>query len=91
MAPKPPREKRRVGDLVVVALLSAGLASGGTYAVARATAGTTATTTAASQASNNPPAAAPVIQANGTAPDWTATAKACLAERRRHQGGRRLG
>ena len=76
MAPKPPREKRRVGDLVVVALLSAGLASGGTYAVARATAGTTATTTAASQASNNPPAAAPVIQANGTAPDWTATAKA---------------
>ena len=76
MAPKPPREKRRVGDLVVVALLSAGLASGGTYAVARATAGTTATTTAASQSSNNPPAAAPVIQANGTAPDWTATAKA---------------
>jgi putative serine protease PepD len=71
VAPKPPREKRRVGDLVVVALLSAGLASGGTYAVTRSTAITPAATASTAQ-----PAAAPVIQANGTAPDWTATAKA---------------
>ena len=72
-APKPPREKRRVGDIVVVALLSAGLASGGTYAVVRAT---TPTTSTAATSTSNAPAAAPVIQANGSAPDWSATAKA---------------
>jgi putative serine protease PepD len=56
-----------------VALLSAGLASGGTYAVVRAT---TPTTSTAATSTSNAPAAAPVIQANGTAPDWSATAKA---------------
>ena len=75
VAAKPAREKRRLGDLVVVGLLSAGLASGGTYAVTRTSAGTPATATPVSQ--NAPVAAqAPVIQADGTAPNWTATAKA---------------
>ena len=75
-APKPTREKRRLGDLVVVGLLAAGLASGGTYAVTRTSAGTPATATPVSQNAPVAPAQAPVIQADGTAPNWTATAKA---------------
>ncbi|MBK8470307.1 MAG: trypsin-like peptidase domain-containing protein [Actinomycetales bacterium] len=65
---------RRIGELAVVALLSAGLASGGTYAVVRtiATAPGSATTTTAPAAA----VAAPVVQADADTPDWTATAAA---------------
>lgn len=72
----PVKQKRRLGDLVVVSLLSAGLASGGTYAVARTFPGTPASATPASQSAPAAPAQAPVIQADGTAPNWAATAKA---------------
>jgi len=67
-----------------VAVLAAVLASGGTFAATKfTTAGTTATAGSSSAgvssssglASGSNPAA-PVIQANGTNPDWTATAKA---------------
>lgn len=58
---------RRVAEISVVALLAAGLASGGTYAVTRANApGTTQGVSSV---------AAPVVQANGSTPDWAATAK----------------
>jgi putative serine protease PepD len=66
--------KRRVTDIAVAALLAAGLASGGTYAVVRST---TSTTTAATQSSSSqlPQVQAPVVQADASNPDWTATAK----------------
>ncbi|MEI2765381.1 MAG: trypsin-like peptidase domain-containing protein [Dermatophilaceae bacterium] len=64
--------RRRVGDLVVAAVLAAGLASGGTYAVVRATTPTTLSTAPATI----PQVPAPVVQANGSTPDWAATAKA---------------
>ena len=71
------RERRRIGDLLVVGLLSAGLASGGTYAVTRTVAVPVAATPSANaSAASASPAPAPVAQADGTAPDWTATAKA---------------
>ena len=64
--------RRRVGDLVVAAVLAAGLASGGTYAVVRATTPTTLSVAPATI----PQVPAPVVQANGSTPDWAATAKA---------------
>ena len=78
--PNRPRGTRRVAELATVAVLAAGLASGGTYAVTRTSATTASgTTTTQSQNANPAPAAnpvAPVIQANGSTPDWAATAKA---------------
>lgn len=64
------RERRRIGDLLVVGLLSAGLASGGTYAVTRTVAVPVAATPSANaSAASASPAPAPVAQADGTAPD----------------------
>ncbi len=65
-----PRGNRRVAELSVVALLAAGLASGGTYAVTRGDLPGLGSTTQTLGA-----AAAPVVQGNGSAPDWTATAE----------------
>ncbi|MEI2730848.1 MAG: trypsin-like peptidase domain-containing protein [Dermatophilaceae bacterium] len=65
---------RRIADISVAALLAAGLASGGTYAVVRAT--TPATTARTPSAGSIPAVQAPVVQANGSTPDWAATAKA---------------
>ncbi|MGV1010034.1 MAG: S1C family serine protease [Dermatophilaceae bacterium] len=70
-SPQPPaprrRGGRRVAELSIVALLAAGLASGGTYAAVRAT---TPTAQGISSVS------APVVQADASSPDWAATAKA---------------
>lgn len=57
-----------MAEISLVALLAAGLASGGTYAVTRANAPGTAQGVSS--------VAAPVVQANGSTPDWAATAKA---------------
>lgn len=72
------RERRRIGDLLVVGLLSAGLASGGTYAVTRtvATPAPAVSTSSSGLAPSSAASPAPVIQADSAAPDWTATAKA---------------
>ena len=69
VAERPQEERWAAGRRdSVVALLAAGLASGGTYAVTRANApGTTQGVSSV---------AAPVVQANGSTPDWAATAKA---------------
>ncbi|HRW18840.1 MAG TPA: trypsin-like peptidase domain-containing protein [Dermatophilaceae bacterium] len=75
VAPQERSGRRRVAELSLVALLSAGLATGGTYAVARTT-GPAAAPATASQSAALPQVNAPVVQANGSTPDWTATAKA---------------
>jgi len=72
---RPDRPRRRVTELCVVALLAAALASGGTVAATRYVDGAPVArpVTSSSSAPANP--AAPVLQANGSAPDWAATAK----------------
>ncbi|HRC40386.1 trypsin-like peptidase domain-containing protein [Nostocoides sp.] len=78
--PSLPRRPRRTWPgLVAVSLLSAGLASGGTYAAVRAADGPGATPTAPSAATQNvspatTSAAQDIRQINPNAPDWTATA-----------------
>ena len=74
--PQPARRHgaRRVAELATVAVLAAGLASGGTYAVTRTSPAAVSSTGTTQPQNTNP--AAPVIQAAGTAPDWAATAKA---------------
>ncbi|NMM23800.1 MAG: PDZ domain-containing protein [Phycicoccus sp.] len=72
--PAQPAKPRRLAELVTVAVLAAALASTGTYAITRvdetaspaAQTGTRATTTAA----------APVVQADASAPNWSVTAAA---------------
>jgi putative serine protease PepD len=64
--------RRRVAEITVAALLAAGVASGGTYAVVH-TAAQPPTGTATSGIANP---VAPVAQAAANAPDWAATAKA---------------
>ena len=66
---------RRLVELVSVAVLSAVLASGTTYAVTRTDAGATASTTSTSTGAAP---SAPVVQANPSAPDWAATSKAVV-------------
>jgi putative serine protease PepD len=70
-SPQPEAPKRgggrRVAELSVVALLAAGLASGGTYVAVHAN-------TPATQGISS--VSAPVAQADASAPDWAATAKA---------------
>lgn len=87
--PRPSDRKpgRRIAELSVVAVLAAALASGGTVAATRyadsaapkpvtssAASGQPLSGSSSSANADNPPA--PVVQATGTAPDWTATAKA---------------
>lgn len=77
--PSPPQRPRRTWPgLVAVSLLSASLASGGTYAAVRAAdepAATPAASSAAQQSSGSATSAAQEIrQVNPNAPDWTATA-----------------
>jgi len=77
-APAPaPRSKpgRRVAELSAVAVLAAALASGGTFAATKyGPAAATATPQPSVSSSQN--RAAPVVQANASSPDWSATAKA---------------
>ena len=70
--PAGPARPRRLVELGSVAVLAAVLASGTTYAVTRTDAGTTGTTTGTSSSIGG---AAPVVQANPSAPDWAATSK----------------
>ena len=71
--PARPAKPRRVAELVTVAILAAALASTGTYAVTRVD--ETASSAAQTGASATT-AAAPVVQANASAPNWSVTAAA---------------
>ena len=68
------RPVRRIAEMSAVALLAAALASGGTFAATRYADAGTPTASPSTSAAQNP--AAPVVQANGSTPDWSATAKA---------------
>jgi putative serine protease PepD len=63
---------RRLAELGAIAVVAAVLASAGTYAVTR----TDVTSSPAAQTSASATTASPVLQANGSAPDWSATAAA---------------
>ncbi len=71
--PRPASGRRRLAELSLVALLSAGLASGGTYAAVHAGAPAAPATPVASAPVVQP---GPVTQADASAPDWSATAGA---------------
>lgn len=78
-APVPPprnRPGRRLAELSAVAVLAAALASGGTFAATRYTDASPTTTSPQTSVAGSPNPAPPIVQANGSAPDWTATAKA---------------
>ncbi|MDQ6716630.1 MAG: trypsin-like peptidase domain-containing protein [Actinomycetota bacterium] len=75
-APTPgSRPGRRIAELSAVAVLAAVLASGGTFAATKYGSPTSTVAGATSVAGSQSPAA-PVIQADPSNPDWTATAKA---------------
>jgi len=71
--PAQPAKPRRLVELVAVAALTAVLASAGTYAVTRGDDVAATTTQARSSTSV---AAAPVVQADASAPNWSVTAAA---------------
>ncbi len=74
-APAPrPRQGKRIAELSAVAVLAAALASGGTFAATTYGPGLTGTGSSSSSAAQSP--GAPVVQADPSNPDWTATAKA---------------
>ncbi len=70
--------RRRIGELAAVALLAAVLASGGTYAATQLGSQGTQSPSAASSSSSlgRGTGATPVVQADPSAPNWTATAAA---------------
>jgi putative serine protease PepD len=71
------RPRRRIGELTTVALLSALLASGGTYAVTQATDGSTPTATTTTQTTSaDGTVTSPVVQGAAGEVDWAAVAKA---------------
>ena len=75
--PPAPRRGRRLAELTAVAVITGLIASGSTLAVTGAYDGTdAATTTGTSQSLGRGTDTAPVIQADGSAPNWTATASA---------------
>ncbi len=77
--PAEPR-RRRLGELVGVALLSAALASGGTYAVTQATdSPTPAQTTTTQQTSADGTVTSPIVQGAAGDVDWAAVSKAVSA------------
>lgn len=92
-----PRTRRTWPGLVAVSLLSAGLASGGTYAAVRAADDQGASAATSSSAAQQSPSGATtsgtqeIRQVNANAPDWTATAAAAtpsvVAIRVEVQGG----
>ena len=71
--PTQPAKPRTVAQLVTVAVLAAVLSSAGTYAVTR---GDVAATPAAQTRTSATTNAAPVVQANASAPNWSVTAAA---------------
>jgi putative serine protease PepD len=75
--PPAPKRGRRLAELTAVAVITGLIASGSTLAVTGAYDGTdAATTTGTSQSLGRDTDTAPVIQADGSAPNWTATASA---------------
>ena len=73
--PPAPRRGRRLAELTAVAVITGLIASGSTLAITGAYNGTdAATTTGTSQSLGRNADAAPVVQADGSAPNWTATA-----------------
>ncbi|HOB79400.1 trypsin-like peptidase domain-containing protein [Ornithinibacter sp.] len=75
--PPAPRRGRRLAELTAVAVITGLIASGSTLAITGAYNGTdAATTTGTSQSLGRNADAAPVVQADGSAPNWTATASA---------------
>lgn len=72
---KAPGAGRRIGELTAVALLSAALATGGTWG-AMTLANDGASPTSRSASSDSSPAALPISTAQKNAPDWTAVAGA---------------
>lgn len=77
-SPAPRRGRARVGELALVAILAAGLASGGTYAVTQNGASSTPAASSVTKTSTVAvgATAAPVIAGTSSAPDWAAMAKA---------------
>ncbi|MHB8274825.1 MAG: S1C family serine protease, partial [Dermatophilaceae bacterium] len=71
--PAQPAKPRRLAELATVAVLAAVLTSTGTYAVTR---GDIAAFPAAQTRSNATSSAAPVVQGDASAPNWSATAAA---------------
>ncbi|MHB8186715.1 MAG: S1C family serine protease [Dermatophilaceae bacterium] len=69
--PAQPAKPRRLAELATVAVLAAVLTSTGTYAVTR---GDIAAFPAAQTRSNATSSAAPVVQGDASAPNWSATA-----------------
>jgi putative serine protease PepD len=73
--PPAPKRGRRLAELTAVAVITGLIASGSALAVTGAYDGTdAATTTGTSQSLGRDTDTAPVIQADGSAPNWTATA-----------------
>jgi putative serine protease PepD len=71
--PRQPGRPRRLSELGAVALIAAVLASAGTYAVTRTDA---AVSPSARTPASTSSAAAPVVQADASAPNWSVTAGA---------------
>ena len=74
--PAQPGKRRRLTELTAVAVLAALLASGGTYAAAQLGDGSQASSPASSSALGRGADTGPVVQADATSPNWTATAAA---------------
>jgi putative serine protease PepD len=74
--PAQPGKRRRWTELTTVAALAALLASGGTYAAAQLTGDAQSSSAAPSTVLGRGTNSAPVVQANATNPNWTATAAA---------------
>jgi putative serine protease PepD len=74
--PAQPGKRRRLTELTTVAALAALLASGGTYAAAQLTHDTQSSSSASSTVLGRGANSAPVVQADATSPNWTATAAA---------------
>ncbi|MFW5473798.1 S1C family serine protease [Knoellia sp. CPCC 206450] len=76
--PPTPQRRRRMGELVTVAALTAALASGGTYAATQLGSQDAQSPSTASSSSSlgRGTQTAPVSQSNPQSPNWTATASA---------------
>jgi putative serine protease PepD len=69
--PSQPAKPRRLAELAVIAVVAAVLASGGTYALTRTDVASSPDTQSAASAPTSP---SPVVQADPSAPNWSATA-----------------
>ncbi|NYG07223.1 putative serine protease PepD [Phycicoccus badiiscoriae] len=74
--PAQPGKRRRLTELTAVAALAALLASGGTYAAVQVADGSQPTSVASTSTLGRGANAGPVVQADATNPNWTATAAA---------------